>query len=269
MTTVSRGGPIDSTYRVNVHFHPDRLFQGEPILAAMARDGIYRSQFETGTSNGGLTAHPGGDRWRWESRIFGGAYDDSSAGERPKYGALNHAQSPFGASPRFGSAHLRLAPNTLARTTFCYPDSVYEPRDFGVAARMNLLPLLSSAAPGDPLDAYIEAQVHGPLRFAGDVEAIVLDSCYRGTEVERMARTLPFSVEWHAGFRLHVDVLNQNPDYRGREYAELGLALARHEWLTARDIGDAARTDRYDPQSLKRVWHYVARFGAVNSELRI
>ncbi|WP_425584256.1 hypothetical protein [Streptosporangium album] len=28
------------------------------------------SQFVTGTGNGGLTAHPGGDRWRWESRIF-------------------------------------------------------------------------------------------------------------------------------------------------------------------------------------------------------
>ncbi|WP_406319892.1 DUF3626 domain-containing protein [Streptosporangium sp. NBC_01639] len=26
-----------------------------------------------------MTAHPGGDRWRWESRIFGSAYDDVSA----------------------------------------------------------------------------------------------------------------------------------------------------------------------------------------------
>jgi hypothetical protein len=44
----------------------------------MARDGVYRSQFETRVSNGGLTAYPGGDRWRWESRIFGAAYDDDS-----------------------------------------------------------------------------------------------------------------------------------------------------------------------------------------------
>ena len=93
----------------------------------MARDGVYRSQFETGTSNGGLTAHPGGDRWRWESRIFAGAYDDGSAAARPKYGSLNFRRRLAGGSPRFGSAYLRLAGHTLARTTFCYPDSVFEP----------------------------------------------------------------------------------------------------------------------------------------------
>ncbi len=27
-------------------------------------------------------------------------------------------------------------------------------------------------------------------------------------------------------------------------------------------IGDAARTGRYDEQAIKRVWHYVARFGS-------
>jgi hypothetical protein len=51
---------------VTLHFHPDRLVGGAPILERMAR--VYRSQFETGVSNGGLTACPGGDRWRWESR---------------------------------------------------------------------------------------------------------------------------------------------------------------------------------------------------------
>lgn len=53
-----------------MHFHPDRAAGSRPILAKMAEDGAYRSQFVTGTSNGGLTAHPGGDRWRWESHIF-------------------------------------------------------------------------------------------------------------------------------------------------------------------------------------------------------
>jgi len=53
---------------------------GATVLEHLARDGVYRSQFETGTSNGGLTAHPGGDRWRWEQRIFGHAYDDAPAG---------------------------------------------------------------------------------------------------------------------------------------------------------------------------------------------
>jgi hypothetical protein len=31
-------------------------------------------------------------------------------------------------------------------------------------------------------------------------------------------------------------------------------------------IGEAAATGKYDPQALKRVWHYVARFGAPGDE---
>ena len=72
----SEGGPIDPALHVTLNFHPDRRVGEVPILQAMALDGLYRSQFETGTSNGGLTAHPGGDRWSWESRIFGNAYDE-------------------------------------------------------------------------------------------------------------------------------------------------------------------------------------------------
>jgi Protein of unknown function (DUF3626) len=82
------GESADPSWRVTLHFHPDRLAGGRPILQLMAQDGVYRSQFETGTSNGGLTAHPGGDRWRWESRIFAAAYDNGPAADRPKYGSL-------------------------------------------------------------------------------------------------------------------------------------------------------------------------------------
>jgi hypothetical protein len=67
----SSGGPIDPDLRVTLNFHPDRLAMGVPIMQALGRDRLYRSQFETGTSNGGLTAYHGGDRWSWESRMFG------------------------------------------------------------------------------------------------------------------------------------------------------------------------------------------------------
>src|SRR5262245_4230990 len=113
VTALAQGGPLDVSLRVTINFHPDRLVAGRPILEVMARDGLYRSQFETGTSNGALTAHPGGSRWRWESRIFGGAYDDAPPSERPKYGALNFRRRSLGGSPRFGSAHLRLKPEAL------------------------------------------------------------------------------------------------------------------------------------------------------------
>ncbi|AUG78295.1 hypothetical protein CFP65_3505 [Kitasatospora sp. MMS16-BH015] len=255
------GGPVDGALRLTMNFHPDRAVTGRGILAAFAEDGVYRSQFVTGTGNGGLTAHPGGDRWRWESRIFGGAYDAAPAAERPVYGALNHRRRPFGAAPRFGSAHLRLTPDTLARATFCYPDSVAEPESFGVAEQFGLVALAEADEP-DALDDYIEAQVHGPVLFEHHVEAIVLDPCYRGTEVEAAAARLPCPVEWHGGFRLTVAELRRHPGFRGPEYVELGAEIAEDGLLDPRIIGAAVRTGAYDPQDLKRVWHYLARYGS-------
>lgn len=259
---LSRGAPVDASLRVTLHFHPDRLVGDRLTIEALADDGRYRSQFETGTSNGGLTAHHGGDRWRWESRMFGGAYDDAPASERPVYGSLNHRGRPEGGSLRFGSSHLRLRAEALPRSTFCFPDSFYEPELVGTAAGMELGEVVDAAAHSDdPLDDYVEAQVHGPVLLERDVEALVLDPCYRGTAVERVAHGLPCAVEWHAGRRLSVSELERHPGYRGPEVVELGARVADGGRLDARVVGDAARTGHHDPQGLKRVWHYVARFG--------
>lgn len=256
----SAGDPVDEAWRVTLNFHPDR---GEPpILASLAAAGVYRSQFVTGTSNGGLTAHPGGDRWRWESRIFGGAYDQAAASERPVYGALNFRGKAVGAAPRFGSAHFVLGAQALARTTFCYPDSFLEPEDFGVASAMGLVGVALADIEADTLDDYIEAQVHGAVRLDSDVEALVLDPCYQGTQVEELAGKLPCRVRWHPGFRLTVEEMARYPDYRGREFVEVAREIAPGGLLTPRVIGEAAATGKHDPRALKRVWHYVARFGA-------
>lgn len=257
----SVGPKIDPSLRVTLQFHPDRIHDGTPILRSLASSGVYRSQFETGTSNGGITAHPGGDRWNWESRIFGAAYDDAPPVERPKYGSLNFRRRATGGAARFGSAYFRLRPAVLQRTTFCYPDSWYEPRDFGVADRMALISLAEQDCRVDPLDRSIEAHVHGPVRLARDVEALVLDPCYRDTEIEVLAGALPCPIEWHPGFRLSIEEMRRYPEYRGPEYVDLGVALAHEGELTPAIIGAAARAGRHDPQDLKKVWHYVARFG--------
>lgn len=260
VAAMSSGGPVDRSLRVTLNFHPDRLCRGLLVLDAMGRDGQYRSQFETGTSNGGLTAFRGGARWEWESRIFGSAYDDAAPAERPKYGSLNFRRRAAGGSPRFGSAHLRLRPETLARTSFCYPDSYLEPASFGVGSAMALIPL-ADADDADALDDYIEAHVHGPVRLDQDVEAVVLDPSFRGTRVEQLARCLPCPVGWHRGFRLAVAELRQHADYRGPEYVRLGTELAVGGFLDPRILGTAARSGRYDQQDLKRLWHCVASFG--------
>ncbi|MEU8640172.1 DUF3626 domain-containing protein [Amycolatopsis sp. NPDC048633] len=254
------GPPLPGDLDVTVHFHPDRLVGEVPLLRHLVTDGVYRSQFETGTSNGGLTAYPGGDRWRWEHRIFGGAYDDLPPSARPKYGSLNYRRRPAGGSVRFGSSHLRLKREVLARTTFCYPDSFWEPENFGTAERMPLLPL-AEADVLDELDDHIEAHVHGPLRLATDVEALVLDPAFRGTKVEAAAAELPFPTTWHHGFRLPVEVLAEHAGFRGEDVVRAGKEIAQDGRLDACVIGDAVRAGRHDPQVLKRVWHCTARFG--------
>ncbi|MGJ5895013.1 DUF3626 domain-containing protein [Streptomyces niveiscabiei] len=261
VSTRAYGPAVPPNLRITLNFHPDRTTRGEPILRALSRDGAYHSQFVTGSSNGGLTAHPGGDRWRWESRIFGGAYDDATPHERPVYGALDFRRQVVGAAPRFGSSHFRLTADTLARATFCYPDSAAEPTEFGVAASSSLI-ALAEADEQDALNDYIETQVHGGVELARDVEAVVLDACYRGTRVEADARLLPCPVEWHPGYRLTVAELHAHADYRGAEYTALGEEIAADGHITPRVIGDAARTGRYELQDLKMIWHTLARFGA-------
>ncbi len=273
----STGTPLDRSVRVTLNFHPDRTAGGLLTLEAMANDGAYRSQFETGTSNGGLTAHPGGDRWLWEERLFGGAYNDAPVSERPKYGALNHRRQSIGGAPRFGSAHLRLAEHTLDRTTFCFPDSFMEPRDFGTAHRFDLLRLTHTfdttqrdpaAEPqdGDLLDGYIEAHVHGTIELSRDVEAVVLDPCYLDTRIQTTAEQIGVSVEWHEGRVLTVDELDLHCDYRGPAAIELGHLIAEDDRLDARIIGDAARTGSFHLQTVKQLWHLVARFGSPRDE---
>lgn len=262
---LATGGPLDGTVRVTVNFHPQARVGTTTVLAAMVRDGQYRNQFETGVTSGDPSAFVGGGRWLWESEIFGGAYDCAPAAQRPKYGSLNFRHQAAGGAPRFGAAHLRLRPETLHRTTFCYPDSAFGPEDFGVAAKQDVIRAFEKnaakprARDEDYID-YVEAQLHGALVLSRDVEAIVLDPCYEGTDVEKLARDLPCALEWHGGFAIDVGVLKRYPRYREASYAKLGASLAQGGRLDARIVWDAA-VGSYDEQALRRVWHYVAWFG--------
>ncbi|RLV48036.1 DUF3626 domain-containing protein [Nocardioides mangrovicus] len=242
---------------VTLQFHPDWPHGGAMVVESMAREGRYRSQFVTGISNGGLTAYPGGDRWRWESRLFDGRYDDAPPEDRPVYGAWNRREDPYGGAVRFGSAYARLRPELLDRTTFCFPDSVLEPEDTGGPEALAYLCTLADASGLDDLDECVEAQVHGPVGFADDVEAVVLDPCFAGTPVEAAARRLGCEVEWHPGFR--VATADLDPAYRGAEVVALAQRLGRE--LTPDVVGAAARSGRHEPQRVKQVWHYLARFG--------
>src|SRR3954471_8464659 len=206
---------------LTVNFHPDRLLaDGRTVAEALDRDGVYRSQFETSISNGGLTAYAGGARDLWERGLFAGAYHRSEVGaaERPRYGGLNLMNHRNGACPRFGSCHVELRPEAAARATLIFGDSAAGPTDVGLADAFApvLAPLLETLAAtggalgrsslavrgfaegllhGDAaarrgifapamtrtLNDYVEAQIHGVVSLTADVDAVVLDPSFAGT----------------------------------------------------------------------------------------
>lgn len=112
--------------RVVLHFHPDRFgTKPVPVAEALLKEGVYRNQFETGLSTGGLSAFPGGARDSWERSLFGGAYHARgvSDSERPKYGALELVRYADGPIPRFGSCYFVLRPSVSVRTSFTFAGS--------------------------------------------------------------------------------------------------------------------------------------------------
>ncbi|MFF5226686.1 DUF3626 domain-containing protein [Dactylosporangium sp. NPDC000521] len=265
-----RTDPVDAV--VTINFHPDRIDAGgRTVIEGLLADGRFRSQFETGISNGGLTAYPGGDRDRWEERMFGGAYQRPGVtpADRPKYGALDLRRHPAGAARRFGSAHLRLRPEVNARATFTLGDSFHEPREAGVfdALAPVLAGLADHVAAAGPLDDYVEAQIHGPVDLARDVAALVLDDSFAGRlpAAEKLATRHGIELEWRAGPRLSPDEIDD--EFRGPEVRPLAVLLCERwsrPFVDAELIGRAARDARADPERLqlvKYLWHTLSARG--------
>ncbi|MFI5695123.1 DUF3626 domain-containing protein [Kribbella sp. NPDC051586] len=242
---------------ISLQFHPNWPHGGRMAIESMGLLGFYRSQFVTGVSNGGLTAFPGGDRWRWESRMFASRYDELSGAARPVYGVWNRRDDPYGGGIRFGSSYFRLKAEAIDRSTFCFPDSARQPEHFGDKKILPQLCQLADASGFDDLDEYVEAHVHGDVRFDKDVDAVVLDPSFIGTPVDEAARTLGCPVEYHQGFRAAPD--DFDPAYRGQHIVDLARTLGSE--LTPELLGHAARSGVHPAQSVKQVWHCLARFG--------
>lgn len=261
----SAGGPMDEALTVTINFQPDRRTGGEWILDRLAREGRYQSQFETGHSSGSVPIDPECvERWQFEHDNFGGAYDDAPPIDRPKYGAVDFLHDGFGAAPRYGSAHLRPNRSVLDRATFCYPDSAAPGKQFGTARTFALIDRARAdlAAGVDPLKVYVEAHIHGPL-LLDDCEAVVLDPSFRNTDIQVQADRLGIPLEWHAGFVVDCDTIRAHPGFRGPEIVELACSLAHDGNLTPACLTPAAERGE-DPRLLRRVWHYLARFGGPN-----
>lgn len=292
--------------RITLNFHPDRVTRsGSTVAAGLLAEGRYRSQWVTGISNGSRSALTGGDRHRFERDLFDGAYDgaDPPAVELPVYGALDLLDCPFGGSPRFGSSFVVLHPHMRARTTLCVGDSHLGPPDVGTVAApwcllaglveqasagrlldrplgvVDLLTVLdgdrSASSAGRTLDGYLEAQVHGGVDLATDVEAIVVDPSFAGTAVERdlsaAATRYGIDCRWHPGSELAAGAVP--PDFRGPTVVGWARRVARPDGVVdAQAIGAAAPRAVADPhpggdepdtalQQLKYLWHAVFALG--------
>lgn len=106
----------------------------------------------------------------------------------------------------------------------------------------------------DPLNDYVEAQVHGGLVIGRDVEALVLDPADRDAHAGLLAQ-LDCPVEEHPGYRVTAERID--PLYRGPMPVELAQALGGE--ITPARLAAASRTT--DPQAAKWLWHCMARFG--------
>ncbi|WP_051809774.1 DUF3626 domain-containing protein [Actinoplanes subtropicus] len=284
---MSAPGPAGLVERspITVNFHPDRLVRdGLTVVECLAAEGVYRSQFETGISNGGL----GGPRAGWEERMFPGMYTGPLG--RPVYGGLNLAGYPDGASPRFGSCHLILRPGVAGRATFSLGDSVLLPTVVGTAdafgaiwaalrtevadtgSALNLpadspdswaasLAVKRSTA-GRALDNYVEAQIHGGLTLSEDVAAVVADPSFRGTPYEAHLAALSETLLWSPGFTLTPAEFPAA--LRGPEIPPLAEAIAGRYAVTTLDaeiIGRAAREPGAPLQLIKYLWHILVLLG--------
>lgn len=302
--------------RVALHFHPDRPVTGFHTVAhALLEQGCYRSQFETGISNGSLTAYPGGVRDLWEKDMFGGAYQTEGLAdsERPKYGALDFGLHPDGPAPSFGSCYFLLFPEVSRRCTFTYGGSQDAPpekgtleefddmmaailkdtfsRDYALGVKeltparwvhhlsCNLEQPASNAPgrkPSRNLFHYIEAQVHGGIHLKDDIESLVADPSFKGTEIggvlEQLCKNYGINLVWHQGFEMNA--ANVPSTYRGPAMPSLAQRIADHQTINARVIGEAVQELMREPerwedrgsrsemlQELKYIWHVLVRFG--------
>lgn len=192
------------------------------VLPQIVEEGRWKSQFETGTSEGALD--PGG-RAAAETNMFG--YPELlEPSERPIYGYL--AGDPYldtGVS-QYGDLAIRLKPEVLERTTWSAGDSLgpglrpgggkwasFRPVPFGESSELwrGATLQLEEIADGtiatvDELGAgaeYVEAQFHGGLSV-GDIDAVLIPDVWTQSERELLEGYLDDAqIPWEV---VHVEI---------------------------------------------------------------
>jgi hypothetical protein len=134
----------------------------------------------------------------------------------------------------------------------------------------------STGVVGRVLDTGIEAQVHGDIDMARDIETLVADPSFAGTptgdRLGELCRKFAIPLAWHRGFRLAVkDVPDE---FRGAAIPRLARRIAGEGMVDVAVIGAAQRSLRLHPedwrewvphedtlQHLKQLWHVLVHYG--------
>lgn len=221
---------------VQIQFNPDKSLTprswGAPTTGPTMIDGllesmVYKNQFDTKISSGSLGPTQGSSRDGWEKTIFMGGYHDGIpellGPQRPKYGTFNAKHVWDGGAGSYGKCSFVLKPSVKARTTVTPGDSsgaraeqvgtadaflhvLAASSDNRIRSIMNAALNRHSAAAGYGASSdygYTEAQYHGPIDLATDVEYIVAHPSYRGTPYEaklrQLAKQAGVPLRWRVG----------------------------------------------------------------------
>ncbi|MHB1484127.1 MAG: DUF3626 domain-containing protein [Saccharofermentanales bacterium] len=281
---------IFSSCDITINFHPDRFSNnGKLIIDNLIDDCKYHNQFVTGTSNGGRTAYPGGDRDIWEKGLFQGVYhrDDVNVLTRPKYGALNLLNYLDGASPRFGSCFFTLKKHVADRCTYAFGDSSANPEflgtrdafisvfkailldiqktnkllnhdDFNIRKAMDYFNLMKNELNtlGRNLDDCIETHIHGYIDLYNDIDSFFVDESFKDSEIFKqihfLVKKFNINLQWIPLRKVSYEDITD--DFRGpmaKIIAErvINVFGDNSKYITAALIGKASRFTIINPEA--------------------
>eukprot|EP00931_Biecheleriopsis_adriatica_P029004 TRINITY_DN17276_c0_g1_i1.p1 TRINITY_DN17276_c0_g1~~TRINITY_DN17276_c0_g1_i1.p1 ORF type:complete len:523 (+),score=126.48 TRINITY_DN17276_c0_g1_i1:53-1621(+) len=205
------------------------------VTEHLRRDTHYRNQFETARSSGILDFKV---RRKWERSLFGGAYEDATAFQRPKYGVLNVWNDPRGdlACEQYGDSYFVLKDVRL-RCTFSSEDSGNLQADRLAVLdhyahslqeysddELHMIVQLSKdggARLGDS-DAvnvvwgkYKEAQIHGELDLSKHIERVVVNERHRECAetchaIQELAESKGWTLTWMNDMRKELQAKSQD-----------------------------------------------------------
>ena len=194
-----------------------------------------------------------------------GSQEESAAEQTGTLGALEPVMAAL-------AHHLEAVP-----APFGYPGLTLHRLLTEMGTKVPIVPDgVSADGLGRALDSFVEAQVHGTVDLRRDVEALVVDAAFYGTEVgdtlAELGSTYEISLSWHPGFTLAADEFPE--EFRGFRARGIAERVAKDGIVDALSLGAGQNDFVLNPEawrefgsmseiltSFRRVWHVLVLLG--------